>query len=174
LREQLLSPHTAQPSQQPPRGLCRSTPPTARTACHHTWHRHTNTTRCQQHTAHTHGRPLAAPQPRSCSWTASQHIHHQSSDMTHRHTDTQTHDTPSTARCIHTHNLQHRHVYPSTSAASHRPTPLPHTHMHMPAAPRHPALLHTHTHTTTKLHTDTTRRHHPLCHRPQSQADMGG
>ena len=34
------------------------------------------------------GRPLAAPQPRSCSWTASRHIHHQSSDMTHRHTDT--------------------------------------------------------------------------------------
>eukprot|EP01047_Picozoa_sp_COSAG01_P038468 COSAG01_NODE_3124_length_6550_cov_213.272981_1_plen_70_part_00 len=36
VREQRLSLHTAQPSQQPARGLCRSTPPTARTACRHT------------------------------------------------------------------------------------------------------------------------------------------
>jgi hypothetical protein len=113
------------------------------------------------------GRPLAAPQPRSCSWTASQHIHHQSSDMTHRHTDTR-HSINSTP---------HTHTTCSTTTSIHprlpRPTPLPHTHMHMSAASRHPGLLHTHTHTATKLHTDTTRRH-PLplqdIHRPQSRA----
>jgi hypothetical protein len=53
LREQLLSTHTAQPSQQPPRGLRRSTPPTAPTTSRQTWHRHTNR-HAVNNTLHTH------------------------------------------------------------------------------------------------------------------------
>ena len=71
--------------------------------------------------------------------------------QTHRHT------TLYQQHTAHTHNLHHRHVCPSTPAASHPTAAHAHAHVSRVQTPRPPA--HPHTHTATKPHTDTTRRH---------------
>ena len=125
----------------------------------HMTHRHTGTTRCQQHTHHTHTHKHNLHRHHVCPSTPVASL-----TQTHRHTT------------LHQQHAAYTHTTctATTSIRPRLPRPTPPSHMHMPAAPRHPALLHTHTHTTTKSYTDTTRCHHPLCHRPQSRSDTGG